>query len=110
MLEPVTRRRRRSAARTAFWLFGVTLAACAVAAGAALLWWPQPRVEPDAEALAHVVQPAYAGSVSSVVVRRPDGRVVPIAVRHGRLWPEQQLAPGDGLRTSPASTSPWQFA
>src|SRR6187402_1479795 len=86
MLEPVTRR-RRSAARTAFWLFGLTLAACAVAVAAALIWWPEPRVESDAEALAHVVQPGYAGDVSSVMVRGSDGRVVPIAVRHGRLWP-----------------------
>jgi len=96
MLEPVTRR-RRSAARTAFWLFGLTLAACAVAVAAALIWWPEPRVESDAEALAHVVQPGYAGDVSSVMVRGSDGRIVPIAVRHGRLWPEQQLAPGEQL-------------
>ena len=97
MLEPVRRRRRRSGARTAFWLFGLTLAACAVAAGVALLWWPEPRVETDAEALADVMQPGYAGSVSSVVVRRPDGRIVPIAVRNGRLWPEKRLAPGEQL-------------
>jgi peptidoglycan hydrolase-like protein with peptidoglycan-binding domain len=73
------------------------LAACAVAAGAALLWWPHPRVEPDGEALAHVVQPGYAGRVSSVVVRRPDGSTVPVDVRQGRLWPEAPLAVGERL-------------
>jgi hypothetical protein len=54
-------------------------------------------VESDAEALAHVAQPGYAGSVSSVVVRRLDGTIVPIAVRRGRLWPEQKLAVGEQL-------------
>jgi hypothetical protein len=97
MLEPVKRRRRRSSARTTFWVVGLTLAACAIAAGAALLLWPEPRVESDAEALAHVVQPGYAGSVSSIVVRRSDGTIVPVAVRHGRLWPERKLAVGEQL-------------
>ncbi|HTK23539.1 MAG TPA: hypothetical protein VL264_04850, partial [Gaiella sp.] len=64
-LEPVSRtRRRRHRARNALWAFGLALAACALAAGAALLWWPDPRVEPDAEALARIVEPGYAGHVS----------------------------------------------
>ena len=97
-LEPVTRRRRRrSAARTAFWLVGLTLVAFAAAAGGALLWWPHPHIETDREALAHIVQPGFAGRVSSVVVSRPDGRRIPIAVRDGRLWPERPLAVGQQL-------------
>jgi hypothetical protein len=73
------------------------LAACAAAAGAALLWWPDPRVEPDAEALARIVEPGYAGHVSKVVVRRADGRAIPVAVRDGGLWPAHQLPVGEKL-------------
>jgi hypothetical protein len=97
MIEPFRRRRRRSAGRRVVTLFGVTLVACAVAAGGALLWWPHPRVEPDGEALAHIVQPGYAGRVASVVVRRPDGRRIAVAVRDGRLWPEKPLSVGEQL-------------
>ena len=97
MLEPVTRRRRRSAGRTALCLVGFVLMACAVAAGSALEWWPQPGVVPDAAALARVVQPGYAGSVSGVVVRRADGSAVPVVLRDGRLWPEKRLAADERL-------------
>ena len=78
-------------------LFGLVLVVCAAAAGAALLWWPQPGVEPDAAALARVVEPGYAGTVSRVAVRRSDGSVVPVVVRHGRLWPEETIAAGERL-------------
>jgi peptidoglycan hydrolase-like protein with peptidoglycan-binding domain len=73
------------------------LVACALAAGAALFWWPQPRVEPDASALGRVVEPGYAGSISTVVVRRPDGTRIPVAIRNGRLWPRKQLRVGEKL-------------
>ena len=97
-LEPVRRRRRRrSPVRTTLRIIGLLLVAGALAVGAALLWWPDPHVEPDAEALAHIVEPGYAGRVSSVVVRRPDGRRVPVAVRQGRLWPGTQLRVGEKL-------------
>jgi peptidoglycan hydrolase-like protein with peptidoglycan-binding domain len=79
------------------WACGLTLMVCGLAVGAALVWWPAPRVEPDTEALAHVVQPGYAGRVSSVVVRGPDGRAIPVRLRHGRLWPEWPLAVGERL-------------
>ena len=97
-IEPVRRRRRRRhGLRTALGVAGLILAACALAAGAALLWWPDPRVEPDSEALAHLAGPGFAGDVSSVVVRRPDGRRVPVAVRQGRLWPAKRLRVGEQL-------------
>ena len=62
-----------------------------------MLAWPQPRVEPDDNALAHIVQPTYAGKVSNVVVRGPSGSTIPVAVRQGRLWPEKQLAADEQL-------------
>ena len=97
-IEPVRRRRRRRhGLRTALGVAGLILAACALAAGAALLWWPDLRVEPDSEALAHLAGPGFAGDVSSVVVRRPDGRRVPVAVRQGRLWPAKRLRVGEQL-------------
>ena len=98
MLEPVRpTRRRRSRARTILRVFALLLLAGALAVGAALLWWPDPRVETDAQALAHVVQPGYAGHVSNVVVRRADGSRVPVAVRQGRLWPRTPLRVGEKL-------------
>ena len=83
--------------RSTFRVSAAVLVACAAAAGGALLLWPQPRVEPDGKALAHVVQPGYAGHVSSVVVRRSDGSTIPVDVREGRLWPEKLLAVGERL-------------
>ena len=80
------------------WASGLVLLACAVAAGGALLLWPHPRVELDGEALAHLVQPGYAGRVSSVVVRRPDGSMIPVRIRQGRVWPETPLVAGEPLR------------
>ena len=98
MIEPVSRRpRRRSRGRKALWAVGLLLVVGAVAVGGALLAWPQPRVEPDDDALARIVQPGYAGRVSNVVVRGPDGSTIPVAVRQGRLWPEKQLAVDEQL-------------
>ena len=76
---------------------GLLFAAGALAAGAALLWWPDPSVEPDAEALARIAEPGYAGHVSKVVVRRADGSAIPVDVRHGGLWPAEQLGVGEKL-------------
>jgi peptidoglycan hydrolase-like protein with peptidoglycan-binding domain len=78
-------------------LVGLGLLAVTLAAGAALLWWPEPRVEPDAEALARIVEPGYAGHVSRVVVRGPDGRAVPVDVRDGGLWPAERLRIGERM-------------
>jgi peptidoglycan hydrolase-like protein with peptidoglycan-binding domain len=97
-LEPVRRtRRRRHRGRNALWAVGLTVAACALAAGAALLWWPDPSVGPDPEALARIAEPGYAGHVSQVVVRRADGSKVPVDVRDGKLWPGKQLRVGEKL-------------
>jgi L,D-transpeptidase catalytic domain len=97
-LEPVRRKRRkRRGLRRALWVIGLALVAGACAAGAALLWWPEPSVQTDTRAFARIVEPGYAGRVSSVVVRRPDGHAIPVDVRHGRLWPRKQLRVGEKL-------------
>ena len=97
-LEPVRRtRRRRHRGRNALWAVGLIVAAGALAAGAALLWWPDPSVEPDTEALARIAEPGYAGHVSKVLVRRSDGSKVPVDVRDGKLWPGRQLRVGEKL-------------
>ncbi len=83
--------------RTTLAVVGLVVVAGALAAGAALLWWPDPRVEPDAAALARIVEPGYAGHVSQVVVRQPDGSKVPLVVRNGKLWPGKQLRAGEKL-------------
>jgi hypothetical protein len=64
---------------------------CASLAGIALLAWPRVALQADGEALARVVQPAYAGAVSHVVVREADGTVIPVGLRNGRLWPASSL-------------------
>ncbi len=97
-IERVRRKqRRRSSTRAALWVAGLVLVAAAIAGGA-VLGWPHPRVEADDEALAHIVQPGYAGRISSVVVRKPDGSTIPVDVRQGRLWPKQSLPVGEQLR------------
>ncbi len=78
-------------------VIGLVVVAAALAAGAALLWWPSPSVAQDEEALARITEPGFAGHVSSVVVRGPDGAEVPVDVRRGRLWPKKQLAVGEKL-------------
>ena len=81
----------------ALWAAGLAVVVGVVVAGGALLAWPHPRIEPDDDALALIVQPGYAGRVSNVVVRGPDGAMIPVAVRQGRLWPEKQLAVDERL-------------
>ena len=97
VIEPRSRRKRRSRGRAFLWAVGLGLAACAVAIGGALLAWPQPNIEADDAALAHVVQPGYAGHVSTVVVRGPNGKTIPVDVRRGRLWPNTPLTAGEQL-------------
>jgi hypothetical protein len=107
MIEPVTRRRRRrSPARVGLAVGALLVVAVVAIAGAALFAWPHLRVEPDGEALAHIVQPGFAGHVSSVVVRRPDGSPIPVEVRGGRLWPVKPLRSGERLLVAVTARRP----
>jgi hypothetical protein len=98
VVEPFSRRPRgRSRRRPIVWVSLVGLVLCAGAAVAALLAWPDVRLEPDDEALANVVQPGLAGHVSRIVVRSRDGNVIPIRVSDSRLWPDKKLPAGERL-------------
>ena len=75
----------------ALWGAGALLVVCLCAVSVALLAWPQVGLRSDNDALARVLQPGYAGRVSRVVVRSADGRVIPVALHDGRLWPQRSL-------------------
>jgi peptidoglycan hydrolase-like protein with peptidoglycan-binding domain len=79
----------------------IAVAALAVAfaalAGAALAFWPQARLSPSADALAHVSLPGFAGHVSALQVRLLGGGDVPVEVRGGDVWPLAKVAPAERL-------------
>jgi L,D-transpeptidase catalytic domain len=64
---------------------------------AALLAWPAGAVADSGDGLAGVSLPAFAGAVEHVSVTDPDGKPVAVVLRHGTLWPREQLAPGERL-------------
>jgi hypothetical protein len=67
-------------------------------AAAALLAWPRASLGADDQALASFSLPGYAGHVTAVSVREPDGTRVPVRVRGGRLWPLRPLDSGERLK------------
>ena len=98
VIEPSSRRRRRrSRRRPVLWAAVVVLVIAAGAAAAALLAWPRVTLAPDANALADVGQPGYAGHVTDVVVRGAGGLVVPVRLHGTRLVPGRALPPGEPL-------------
>src|SRR5262249_40064658 len=64
---------------------------------AALLAWPAGAVADSGNGLAGVSLPGFAGAVEHVSVKDPAGKPVPVVLRHGTLWPREQLAPGERL-------------
>ena len=84
----------------------VLVAALAALAGAALAFWPQARLTPSSEALAHVSLPGFAGRLSDVRVTLPDGRVVPAALRGGDVWPLAQVASAERLDVAVTTRRP----
>jgi hypothetical protein len=77
-------------------LLGVVLVVAGSAA-AALLAWPAGAVAASGDGLAAVSLPGYAGTVESVAVTGPSGKLLPIVVRDGSVWPRERLAPGEHL-------------
>ena len=66
-------------------------------AAAALLAWPAGAVADSGNGLAGVSLPSFAGAVERVSVTDPAGKPVAVVLRHGTLWPREQLAPGERL-------------
>jgi L,D-transpeptidase catalytic domain len=64
---------------------------------AALLAWPAGAVADSGSGIAGVSLPAFAGQVEHVSVTDHAGRPVPVAFRHGTLWPQERLASGERL-------------
>ncbi len=91
------RPRRRSRRKPVLVGLALTLLLCAGAAVAALVAWPEVGLGADTEALASVEQPGYAGSVARVAVRTSGGKLIPVDVRHGRLWPRRAVSTGEQL-------------
>src|SRR5437870_2769551 len=89
--------RHRRRLRLVIWVIGGLLVVCGSAAAAALLAWPTTGLSADADALARVSSPGYAGRISQVVVRNSAGEAVPVDLRGGRLWPEGSLPVGEPL-------------
>ena len=97
-VEQFSRRpRRRSRRRPVVWALALIALLCAAAAAAALLAWPEVSLRSDANALAAVEQPGYAGSVEQVGVHTSGGQAIPVDVRHGLLWPRRAVPAGERL-------------
>ena len=73
---------------------GVALVAAA-AVVAALLAWPTVGVAASSSGLAGVSLPGFSGHVVRVSVKEADGTPVPVAVRHGTVWPHVRLDAGE---------------
>jgi hypothetical protein len=73
---------------------GLVVAAAAVAA---LLAWPSAGVAASESGLAGISLPGFSGNVERLSVRGPDGKPVPVVLRHGTVWPRVRLTPGERL-------------
>ncbi len=71
--------------------------ALAAAVAAALLAWPDARLQSDGDALASAIQPWYAGRASHAVVRTKAGTIVPVRIVHGTIRPTRHVAAGEQL-------------
>ncbi len=69
----------------------------AVAAGAALLAWPSVGVAASPNGLAGISLPGFSGHVEHLSVTGPDGKLLPVALRGGTVWPRVRLRPGERL-------------
>ncbi len=73
---------------------GLVVAAAAVAA---LLAWPGVGVAASPSGLAGISLPGFSGHVEHLSVKSSDGRLVPVVLRGGTVWPRVRLTPGERL-------------
>jgi hypothetical protein len=91
VIQPVVRpQRRKSIRRVAFWIAAAAILACAVGLGFALLR-PKVGVATDSEALGRISLSGLEGRVVSVSAQRVEGGPVRIALRNGKLWPQEAI-------------------
>ena len=69
----------------------------AVAAVAALLAWPSVGVAASPSGLAGISLPGFSGHIEHLSVRGPDGKLLPVTLRGGIVWPRVRLRPGERL-------------
>ena len=69
----------------------------AVAAVAALLAWPTVGFAASPSGLAGISLPGFSGHIEHLSVRGPDGKLLPVTLRGGTVWPRVRLRPGERL-------------
>jgi len=89
---PRSRRRRR---RRAPWIVLVVVAVALVALVAAVVVWSDVSLTGDPTGLAKVEVQPFGGTLEQVRAFGPDGRRIPLGVRHGSLTPRTFLSPGE---------------
>jgi hypothetical protein len=67
---------------------------------AARVEWPAAAIEAAPEALATVTKAPVGESVQRVTVRDEHGRLVPVSLRGGEIWPKRKLAAGERLHVT----------
>ncbi len=75
-----------------------TLAVAVVVGGsaaAAVLAWPTVEIAASTSGLATVSLPGFSGHLEKVSVTGVDGKMLPISVAHGVVWPHVRLPGGD---------------
>jgi L,D-transpeptidase catalytic domain len=95
---PLTRARgRRPPRRRGRWIFGGVVVVALLAFAAAVWAWSGASLAADATALARVHVERFGGKLESVRAFGPDGRMIPLTVRGGRLTPRTPLTPGEAV-------------
>jgi hypothetical protein len=91
------RRRRRRNSHRLLWLLAGGLAAVALGAVAAVVWWSGATLAQDAVGLARVKLQPLGGSLVSAKAFSSDGAPIRLSVQNGRLLPTTLLSPGEGV-------------
>ena len=91
------RPRRRSRRRPVLWALAVVLLLGAAPPQPPSSPGPRSALGADADALASIEQPTYAGSVEQVAVHTSGGKAVAVDLRNGQLWPRRAVPAGEQL-------------
>ena len=97
-LDPGSEPKRRSRWWLRGSLIGVAVLVIALGGfGVAAFAMSGSTLSSDPSALAKVETETFGGTVQQVQATGPDGKSIPIAVRDGRLIPEEMLSPGEEI-------------